>query len=149
MMTEGWLVEGAAMVEMVYRQLDATTGVAVRCRVVGVGDGGKRLPIHRLPSLRSIPAAQVQKRRIYDITNVLEGIGVIEKKSKNTVQVKAPDAAPGDEAAVAEVAALTAGAQSALAALYKLTCWAGSLACFFLDSEMARIVTAPAAGPAA
>lgn len=29
---------------------------------------------------------EVQKRRIYDITNVLEGIGLIEKKSKNTVQ---------------------------------------------------------------
>lgn len=28
---------------------------------------------------------QVQKRRIYDITNVLEGIGLIEKKSKNNV----------------------------------------------------------------
>lgn len=28
----------------------------------------------------------VQKRRIYDITNVLEGIGLIEKKSKNTVR---------------------------------------------------------------
>lgn len=27
-----------------------------------------------------------QKRRIYDITNVLEGIGLIEKKSKNIVQ---------------------------------------------------------------
>lgn len=30
----------------------------------------------------------VQKRRIYDITNVLEGIGIIEKKSKNNVQWK-------------------------------------------------------------
>ncbi|KAM4630770.1 transcription factor E2F4-like [Polymixia lowei] len=29
-----------------------------------------------------------QKRRIYDITNVLEGIGLIEKKSKNSVQWK-------------------------------------------------------------
>ncbi|KAG2388015.1 hypothetical protein C9374_000865 [Naegleria lovaniensis] len=28
----------------------------------------------------------VQKRRIYDITNVLEGIGLIEKKSKNNIQ---------------------------------------------------------------
>ena len=27
----------------------------------------------------------VQKRRIYDIKNVLEGIGLIEKKSKNTI----------------------------------------------------------------
>jgi hypothetical protein len=29
-----------------------------------------------------------QKRRIYDITNVLEGIGLIEKKSKNNIQWK-------------------------------------------------------------
>ena len=33
-------------------------------------------------------AAQVQKRRIYDITNVLEGIGLIDKKSKNNIQWK-------------------------------------------------------------
>uniref|UniRef100_A0A7S2TSL7 E2F/DP family winged-helix DNA-binding domain-containing protein n=1 Tax=Lotharella oceanica TaxID=641309 RepID=A0A7S2TSL7_9EUKA len=31
---------------------------------------------------------QVQKRRIYDITNVLEGIGLIEKKSKNRIYWK-------------------------------------------------------------
>ena len=31
---------------------------------------------------------QVQKRRIYDITNVLEGINLIEKKSKNNIQWK-------------------------------------------------------------
>ncbi|CAI5521392.1 unnamed protein product [Closterium sp. Naga37s-1] len=31
---------------------------------------------------------QVQKRRIYDITNVLEGIGLIEKKGKNNIQWK-------------------------------------------------------------
>jgi len=30
----------------------------------------------------------VQKRRIYDITNVLEGIGLIEKKSKNNIKWK-------------------------------------------------------------
>ena len=29
----------------------------------------------------------VQKRRIYDITNVLEGIGYIEKNGKNIVKV--------------------------------------------------------------
>jgi hypothetical protein len=29
---------------------------------------------------------QVQKRRLYDITNVLEGAGLLEKKSKNHVQ---------------------------------------------------------------
>jgi hypothetical protein len=31
---------------------------------------------------------QVQKRRIYDITNVLEGIGLIEKRSKNNIAWK-------------------------------------------------------------
>lgn len=30
----------------------------------------------------------VQKRRIYDITNVLEGINILEKKSKNNIQWK-------------------------------------------------------------
>ncbi|XP_063225102.1 transcription factor E2F5-like isoform X2 [Bacillus rossius redtenbacheri] len=34
-----------------------------------------------------------QKRRIYDITNVLEGIGLIEKKNKNSIQWKG--AVPG------------------------------------------------------
>ena len=40
---------------------------------------------------RSTAAAEqltVKKRRIYDITNVLEGIGLIEKKSKNNIQWK-------------------------------------------------------------
>lgn len=31
----------------------------------------------------------VQKRRIYDITNVLEGIGLIEKTVKNKIRWKA------------------------------------------------------------
>ena len=30
----------------------------------------------------------VQKRRIYDITNVLEGINLISKKSKNNIEWK-------------------------------------------------------------
>lgn len=36
---------------------------------------------------RLLAGLQVQKRRIYDITNVLEGIQLIEKKSKNNIQV--------------------------------------------------------------
>ncbi|XP_059278572.1 transcription factor E2FA [Lycium ferocissimum] len=40
---------------------------------------------------------EVQKRRIYDITNVLEGIGLIEKKLKNRIQWKGVDASrPGE-----------------------------------------------------
>nr|XP_043631378.1 transcription factor E2FB isoform X2 [Erigeron canadensis] len=39
---------------------------------------------------------EVQKRRIYDITNVLEGIGLIEKKLKNRIQWKGLDASNGE-----------------------------------------------------
>ncbi|KAH6836800.1 E2F transcription factor 1 [Perilla frutescens var. hirtella] len=40
---------------------------------------------------------EVQKRRIYDITNVLEGIGLIEKKIKNSIQWKGLDVTgPGE-----------------------------------------------------
>ena len=39
----------------------------------------------------------VQKRRIYDITNVLEGIGLIEKKSKNIIQWKALPSTVGED----------------------------------------------------
>ncbi|KZV48983.1 hypothetical protein F511_09579 [Dorcoceras hygrometricum] len=40
---------------------------------------------------------QVQKRRIYDITNVLEGIGLIEKKLKNRIHWKGLDnSKPGE-----------------------------------------------------
>ena len=35
----------------------------------------------------------VQKRRIYDITNVLEGIGLLKKISKNNIQWRGSDAA--------------------------------------------------------
>lgn len=34
---------------------------------------------------RAADELRVQKRRIYDITNVMEGIGLIEKKGKNHV----------------------------------------------------------------
>ncbi|KAL8255713.1 hypothetical protein R6Q59_030780 [Mikania micrantha] len=39
----------------------------------------------------------VQKRRIYDITNVLEGIGLIEKKLKNRIRWKGFDASKSGE----------------------------------------------------
>ncbi|KAK1435011.1 hypothetical protein QVD17_00766 [Tagetes erecta] len=40
---------------------------------------------------------EVQKRRIYDITNVLEGIGLIEKKLKNRIQWKGLDSSNSGE----------------------------------------------------
>ncbi|XP_038716349.1 transcription factor E2FC isoform X2 [Tripterygium wilfordii] len=40
---------------------------------------------------KTAEALQVQKRRIYDITNVLEGIGLIEKTSKNHIHFKGSD----------------------------------------------------------
>jgi hypothetical protein len=39
----------------------------------------------------------VAKRRIYDITNVLEGIGLIEKKSKNNIQWRGTSIGPYSE----------------------------------------------------
>ena len=46
-------------------------------------------PNHGLFDLsKAAELLQVQKRRIYDITNVLEGIGLIEKKGKNFIQWK-------------------------------------------------------------
>uniref|UniRef100_A0A6A7FTB6 Transcription factor E2FB-like n=1 Tax=Hirondellea gigas TaxID=1518452 RepID=A0A6A7FTB6_9CRUS len=40
---------------------------------------------------------RVQKRRIYDITNVLEGVGLIEKKSKNNIRWKGSSLGPSVE----------------------------------------------------
>lgn len=49
-----------------------------------------KIPCWLLESLKTwwSLCLQVQKRRIYDITNVLEGIGLIEKKLKNRIQWK-------------------------------------------------------------
>ena len=49
-------------------------------------------------------ASQVQKRRIYDITNVLEGIGLIEKKLKNNIQWKGGTAADAADTLPEQVA---------------------------------------------
>lgn len=53
--------------------------------------GGKNLVARTQPCFEFILQAADelcvrQKRRIYDITNVLEGIGLIEKKSKNSIR---------------------------------------------------------------
>lgn len=48
----------------------------------------------------------MQKRRIYDITNVLEGIGLIEKKSKNNIQWR-PMATSADEEFSREIQLMT------------------------------------------
>lgn len=56
------------------------------------------------------PDVQVQKRRIYDITNVLEGVGLIEKKSKNNIIWKpaVPSSTPEHEEDERAVELLTA-----------------------------------------
>lgn len=46
----------------------------------------KSSPDFTLDLNEAVRILNVQKRRIYDITNVLEGIGYIEKKHKNTIK---------------------------------------------------------------
>jgi hypothetical protein len=59
---------------------------------------------------RFLSVLQVQKRRIYDITNVLEGIGLIEKKSKNNIQWRGGASADDNEVELqAELAMLRVG----------------------------------------
>lgn len=64
-------------------------------------------------------ALRVQKRRIYDITNVLEGIGLIDKRSKNLVQWiggALPGAPRGSALSAEGLAAAEAAAEAAAAA---------------------------------
>eukprot|EP00743_Colponemidia_sp_Colp-15_P006704 GILK01007229.1.p1 GENE.GILK01007229.1~~GILK01007229.1.p1 ORF type:complete len:381 (+),score=51.59 GILK01007229.1:116-1258(+) len=50
---------------------------------------------------------KVQKRRIYDITNVLEGIGLIEKKSKNNIKWRGGSGSSlSDDSSLSETATL-------------------------------------------
>lgn len=65
------------LLTLVHHELTTALGVQVQQAPNGIVD-------------LNIAAGQldVQKRRIYDITNVLEGIGLIEKKSKNNIQWK-------------------------------------------------------------
>jgi thymidylate synthase len=51
-------------------------------------------PLHRRSLVRNgTPRVQTRKRRIYDVTNVLEGVGLIQKTGTNNVQWISPDEA--------------------------------------------------------
>ena len=45
----------------------------------------KKTPTHSINLNEVVKALRVQKRRIYDITNVLEGVGLISKSLKNKI----------------------------------------------------------------
>ncbi|XP_022857784.1 transcription factor E2FA-like isoform X2 [Olea europaea var. sylvestris] len=57
----------------------------------------KRAEDGELDLNKAADTLQVQKRRIYDITNVLEGIGLIEKKLKNRIRWKGLDPSKPEE----------------------------------------------------
>ena len=52
----------------------------------------KEAPNQTLDLNEAVTLLSVQKRRIYDITNVLEGIGLICKECKNNIRWNGPDA---------------------------------------------------------
>ena len=60
------------------------------------------------PVYLTINVVTRQKRRLYDITNVLEGIGLIEKESKNKIRVTADSAELEELRAPARTAAAPA-----------------------------------------
>ena len=51
----------------------------------------KKAPQQTLDLNVAVKTLRVQKRRIYDITNVLEGIGLIKKGGKNYIRWNGPD----------------------------------------------------------
>lgn len=74
------------------RSLKSLALIAARfVDLIHKSEGGK-LDLKEAVTVLAVP----QKRRIYDITNVLEGIGVIEKITKNVVQWKG--VLPGENA---------------------------------------------------
>ena len=58
------------------------------CTAAGRATGNRSSQKSKTVPTRTFLLRQVQKRRIYDITNVLEGINLIDKKSKNNIQWK-------------------------------------------------------------
>ncbi|KAJ0056123.1 hypothetical protein NL108_003402 [Boleophthalmus pectinirostris] len=66
------------------RSLKSLTKIAVRFVELMHNSEGGRLDLKEAVKVLAV----TQKRRIYDITNVLEGIGLIEKITKNIVQWK-------------------------------------------------------------
>lgn len=76
------------------RSLKSLTKIAVRFVELMHRSEGGRIDLKEAVTVLAVP----QKRRIYDITNVLEGIGLIEKITKSVVQWKG--ILPGDNAHV-------------------------------------------------
>lgn len=60
---------------------DFSLGVLTRKFLDMLNDSGGQLDLNE-----AVSTLNVQKRRIYDITNVLEGIGILSKSGKNIVQ---------------------------------------------------------------
>lgn len=50
----------------------------------------KSAPMQMLDLNEAMKSLKVQKRRIYDITNVLEGIGLVRKEAKNFIRWNRP-----------------------------------------------------------
>ena len=68
---------------------------------------------------------KVQKRRIYDITNVMEGIGMIAKRSKNVIYWRGTIASPLPDSA--DVQRLKQKAAKHYSEEAKLNSWLGHL----------------------